>query len=113
LLPLLEAFDQKPIFIVLDALDECSERSDLLRSISSMLNAKLPSVHILVTSRPEVQAECPELVKLAVSVSLEGLVDGDIGLYLTEVLSRPNEPEWIYKKRDEIKTTLLERSNGM
>ncbi|KAJ7254530.1 ankyrin repeat-containing domain protein, partial [Mycena rebaudengoi] len=113
LLPLLKEFEQKPIFIVLDALDECSERPGLLQLISRMLNAKLPNVHILVTSRPEVQAGDPELVKLAVSVSLEGCVDGDIELYLTEVLSRPNEPEWIYKKRDEIKTALLKRSNGM
>jgi hypothetical protein len=38
-------------------------------------------------------------------------VDGDIELYLTEVLS--NEKGWIYEKREEIKGRLLERSNGM
>ncbi|KAJ7237629.1 ankyrin repeat-containing domain protein [Mycena rebaudengoi] len=111
LLPLLKEFEQNPIFIVLDALDECSERPRLLQLISRMLNAKLPNVHILVTSRPEVHAGDPELVELAVSVPLEGCVDGDIGLYLTEVLS--NEKGWIYKKRAEIKAGLLERSNGM
>ncbi|KAJ7925531.1 hypothetical protein B0H13DRAFT_1862993 [Mycena leptocephala] len=111
LLPLLKGFDQEPIFIVLDALDECSERSDLLRLISRMVNAKLPNVHILITSRPEVQVGHPELVEVAVSVSLEGWVDGNIELYLTEVLSE--ETGWIYEKRDEIKTGLLERSNGM
>ncbi|KAJ7253943.1 ankyrin repeat-containing domain protein [Mycena rebaudengoi] len=113
LLPLLEEYDQKPIFIVLDALDECSERPGLLRLIGRMLDAKLPNVHILVTSRPEVQSGCPELAALAVSVSLEGCVDGDIELYLTELLS--NEPKigWMYKKRDEIKRRLLERSKGM
>jgi hypothetical protein len=111
LLPLLKEFNQKPIFIVLDALDECSERSKLLRLISRMLDAKLPHVHILVTSRPEVQVGHPELVEVAVSVSLEGCVDGDIELYLSEVLSQ--ETGWIYEKRDEIKTGLLERSNGM
>jgi hypothetical protein len=76
-----------------------------------MLDAKLPHVHILVTSRPEVQVGRPELVEAAVSVSLEGCVDGDIELYLTEVLS--NETGWIYEKRDEIKTGLLGCSNGM
>ncbi|KAJ7925528.1 ectomycorrhiza-induced ankyrin-domain/NACHT-domain-containing protein [Mycena leptocephala] len=111
LLPLLKEFDQKPIFIVLDALDECLERSDLLRLISRMLDEKLPNVHILVTSRPEVQVGHPELVEVALSVSLEGCVDGDIELYLTEVLS--NETGWIYERRDKIKTGLLERSNGM
>ncbi|KAJ7215570.1 ankyrin repeat-containing domain protein [Mycena pura] len=111
LLPLLKDFDQKPVYMVLDALDECSDRPGLLRLISTVLDAKLLNVHILVTSRPEVQAGRPELVKLAVSVSLEKCVDGDIELYLTEVLS--NESGWIYEKRDQIKSGLLEHSNGM
>ncbi|KAJ7208362.1 ankyrin repeat-containing domain protein [Mycena pura] len=111
LLPLLKDFDQKPVYIVLDALDECSDRPGLLRLISTVLDAKLLSVHILVTSRPEVQAGRPELVKLAVSVSLENCVEGDIELYLAEVLS--NESGWIYEKRDQIKRGLLEHSSGM
>ncbi|KAJ7196239.1 ankyrin repeat-containing domain protein [Mycena pura] len=94
LLPLLKDFDQKAVYIVLDALDECSDRPGLLRLISTMLDAKLLNVHILVTSRPEVQAGHPELVKLAVSV-----------------LS--NETGWIHDKRDQIKGGLLEHSNGM
>ncbi|KAJ7254178.1 ankyrin repeat-containing domain protein [Mycena rebaudengoi] len=111
LLPLLREFGQEPVFIVLDALDECSDRRGLLHLIGGILDTKLPNVHMLVTSRSEVQAGHPELVKLAVSVPLEGCVDGDIKLYLTEVLS--NETGWIYEKRDEIKRRLLERSNGM
>ncbi|KAJ7481286.1 ankyrin repeat-containing domain protein [Mycena galericulata] len=111
LLPLLKEYDQKPMFILLDALDECSERPGLLRLISRILDVKLPNVQILVTSRPEVQSGHPELAALAVSISLEGCVDGDIELYLTELLS--NEIGWMYKKRDEIKRLLLERSNGM
>ncbi|KAJ7196234.1 ankyrin repeat-containing domain protein [Mycena pura] len=111
LLPLLKNFDQQPVYIVLDALDECTDRPGLLRLISTVLDAKLLNVHILVTSRPEVQAGRPELVKLAVSVSLEHCVDGDIELYLTEVLS--NETGWIHGKRDQIKRGLLEHSNGM
>ncbi|KAJ6537528.1 hypothetical protein DFH09DRAFT_1090885 [Mycena vulgaris] len=111
LLPLLKDFNQKPVYIMLDALNECSERHGLLHLITMMLNANLPNVRILVTSRPEVQAGRPELVERAVSVSLEGCVDGDIKLYLTEVLSK--ESGWIYEKRDEIKRGLLQRSNGI
>ncbi|KAJ6524908.1 hypothetical protein DFH09DRAFT_185693 [Mycena vulgaris] len=111
LLPLLKDFDQKPVYIVLDALDECSERHGLLHLIITILDANLPNVRILVTNRPEVQAGHPKLVERAVSVSLEGCVDGDIELYLTEVLSK--EPGWIYEKRDDIKRGLLQRSNGM
>ncbi|KAJ7192002.1 hypothetical protein GGX14DRAFT_406692 [Mycena pura] len=111
LLPLLKDFDQRPVYIVLDALDECSDRPGLLCLISTVLDAKLLNVHILVTSRPEVQAGRPELVKLAVSVSLEDCVDGDIEFYLTEVLFK--ETGWIHDKRDQIKGGLLEHSNGM
>ncbi|KAJ7247552.1 ectomycorrhiza-induced ankyrin-domain/NACHT-domain-containing protein [Mycena rebaudengoi] len=111
LLPLLREFGQTPVFIVLDALDECSDRRGLLHLISRMLDAKLPNVHILVTSRPEVRVGHPELVELTVAVSLEGCVDGDIELYLTEKLSK--ESGWIHSKRDEIKGRLLERSHGM
>jgi hypothetical protein len=113
LLPLLKEFEQQPIFIVVDALDECSERPGLLRLISRILDAKLLNVHLLATSRPEVQSGCPELTELAVSVSLEGCVDGDIELYLTELLFNEPKTSWMYKKRDEIKGRLLERSNGM
>ncbi|KAJ7885235.1 hypothetical protein B0H13DRAFT_905151 [Mycena leptocephala] len=111
LIPLLTDCDQKPIYILLDALDECSERIELLEFLTTMLDARLPNVHILVTSRPEVQIGRADLVARAVSVSLRGCVDGDIELYLNEVLSK--ERGWLYDKRDEIKRGLLERGNGM
>ncbi|KAF8166996.1 ankyrin repeat-containing domain protein [Mycena galopus ATCC 62051] len=55
LIPILRQLT-KPVYIVLDALDECSERDELLRVITLLVDAKLLHVHILMTSRPEIIA---------------------------------------------------------
>src|ERR1700728_1695230 len=51
LLTILETFDD--IYIVLDALDECTERKDLLKWIKQMTSWKKNKLHLLTTSRPE------------------------------------------------------------
>ena len=53
---LTEAFQQaieeaKPVYLVLDALDECITRSTLLKGLEEMHHWDLPNLHILVTSR--------------------------------------------------------------
>lgn len=53
LIPILRDF-QGPVYIVVDALDECSERKKLLQSLTDIIDARLPHVHLLLTSRPEV-----------------------------------------------------------
>ncbi|KAJ7866019.1 hypothetical protein B0H14DRAFT_2573573 [Mycena olivaceomarginata] len=109
LIPILREFTQ-PVYIVLDALDECSERGELLDVISKIVDAKLSHVHLLVTSRPEVPQSCG-FVQQAIEVSLEGCVDDDIESYVTALLSK--ELGWIVEKKEEIKRGLLDRANGM
>ncbi|KAJ7243017.1 ankyrin repeat-containing domain protein [Mycena rebaudengoi] len=109
LIPILTEF-KEPVYIVLDALDECSERTELLRVITTILDAKLFNVHLLVTSRPEVPHGSP-LVQRAVAVSLEGCADDDIDLYVTEILSK--EVGWLHERKEEIRQRLLERGKGM
>jgi hypothetical protein len=41
------------IYIVLDALDECTERKDLLKWIKQMTSWKRGKLHLLTTNRPE------------------------------------------------------------
>ncbi|KAJ6547770.1 hypothetical protein DFH09DRAFT_1170518 [Mycena vulgaris] len=69
LIPILGEFAD-PVYIVLDALDECSERDQLLNAIGKIVDADLPNVHLLLTSRPEVPRGS-RLVERAVSISLE------------------------------------------
>ncbi|KAJ7689303.1 hypothetical protein B0H17DRAFT_1066855 [Mycena rosella] len=112
LLPILTEFTD-PVYIVLDALDECSECDKLLESITKILDAGLPNIHLLLTSRPEVVLHSSnELFQRAVHVSLEGCVDQDIGSYITEILSKL-DVEWSEERRAQIKKGLLERGGGM
>jgi hypothetical protein len=52
---------QGPIYIIIDALDECpnvsgtpSAREEILELVEELVDLKLPNVHLCVTSRPEV-----------------------------------------------------------
>ena len=53
--------DQRPIYLIIDALDECSntsgipsDRNRVLRLVRELIDLHLPDLHICVTSRPEV-----------------------------------------------------------
>ncbi|KAJ7178119.1 ankyrin repeat-containing domain protein [Mycena filopes] len=109
LLPLL-AQCKNPVYIVLDALDECSEHVKLLKLITKIVNQKLDNVHLLVTSCPET-AQGTELCWRAMEVSLDGCVDKDIELHLDEWLSE--QGGWIHSNRYFVKSKVLERSSGM
>jgi len=52
---------QAPIYIILDALDECpntsgipSPREQVLNLLKDLVSLQLPNLHICVTSRPEI-----------------------------------------------------------
>ncbi|KAJ7182472.1 ankyrin repeat-containing domain protein [Mycena crocata] len=110
LIPILREFTE-PVYIVLDALDECVEQDELLRIITKIVDEKLSSVHLLVTSRPEVPHRSPDLSNLAVTVTCKGRVDRDIELYVAEILSQ--KLGWLGEQSDDVKRRLLENSNGM
>ena len=52
-------------YIVLDALDECTQRAELVEIFETMMGWKVPNLHLLVTSRREHDIES----------SLKGYVD--------------------------------------
>jgi hypothetical protein len=107
LIPILREFTE-PVYIVIDALDECSERDKLLKSIGKIVDAQPSNLHILLTSR----SEFPRL-KSAVSVSIQGCVDPDIELYITDTLDEPDFAGWYLESKTQIKLELLKQSGGM
>jgi hypothetical protein len=111
LIPILMEFTE-PVYIVLDALDECSEQDQLVKMIATMLDADLPNVHLLLTSRPEVPRSSTDLAHHAVLVSLQGCTDQDIESYLTKQLS-DFDYGWSVERQGEIKESLLDRGSGM
>ncbi|KAJ6475445.1 hypothetical protein C8R45DRAFT_907177 [Mycena sanguinolenta] len=97
------------IYLLVDALDECSERDMLLGALDSILEAKLPQMHLIVTSRTEVTHS--SLAKEAVLVSSEESVRSDIELYVGDELSKMGG--YIAKNKDDISKELLDKGGDM
>jgi hypothetical protein len=110
LILILEAFDD--VYIVLDALDECAERKDLLKWITEMICLRKDKLHLLVTSRPEEVIAMHLLSLNPVHVCMEpGLVKNDITRYIDSILDENNQ--WSNDAKATIKSTLMERAGGM
>jgi hypothetical protein len=115
LLRILQLFQDA--YIIIDALDECSERGKLLEWIDDVSRAKVRQVHLLATSRHEQVIET-RLRPLSLSfLCLEGdFIDGDIATYLDFVL-RDNQDLKAWNRDADIcqkvKTSLLQGAQGM
>ena len=114
---------QDPVYLVIDALDECpnnsgmpSSREEVLDLVQDLADLHLPSVHICVTSRPEIdiRTTLEPLTSLSVSLHNQSGQTKDIMDYVSSVV---NSDRKMRKWRDEDKTlvvrTLSERADGM
>ena len=115
LLLILESF--RDAYLIVDALDECSDRIKLLNWIKEIAGWKVAKLHFMATSRPEREIEIRLLSLQPLSVCLEGdSVDLDIATYLDRKI-RDNE-EWTawnvdVHLRDKVKRSLLQSAQGM
>lgn len=117
---LLEAFQHslrefRQTFVILDALDECRERDELLKTIANVVQWKQGSVHLLVTSRKERDIdECLDsLVTSQISIQSE-VVNADIHAHISEVLQNdPKLKKWPVNVQQEIHDSLMNGANGM
>lgn len=106
------------MFIVLDALDECESREGLLRWLRGLRDNDI-NVHVLATSRPEIdiRAEFEELCRDKESVVVhDGLVDADIRSYVhAQVKSQKTFQLWENRPdiQEEIENSLVSKANGM
>jgi hypothetical protein len=115
--------DQPPVYLIIDALDECpgssgmpSPREQVLDLLKDLVGLSLPNLHLCVTSRPEID------IRNALEPSTSHLVSlhdqtgqkEDIVDYITSVV---NSDSKMQRWRDEDKClvieTLSERANGM
>jgi|SRR5450432_713150 len=114
---IIEEFDE--IFVVLDALDECRERQELLGDIEKVVAWENPKSHIIVTSRREkdIEERMEAFVKNEEKIPIQNaLVDEDIRAYVSGRL----QTDWQlkrYRKRpeiqQEIQRTLMNKADGM
>ena len=119
----LSATTQHPIYIIVDALNECSNtsgvrslRERVLSLIKDLVDLRLPNLHICVTSRPETDI-CNRLETLRprfVSLHDQAGHKDDIAQYIrSEVGVIANDKRWRKDDKDLVIETLSEKADGM
>lgn len=102
-------------YILLDALDECIDRDDLLELIEPTMSWNMDNLHLLTTSRKEndISTSLEPLVSRQLCIQ-SGLVDTDIRVHVPETLSNDSKlKKWPVNVKKEIEDTLMNRAKGM
>ncbi|KAF7972854.1 hypothetical protein HWV62_16886 [Athelia sp. TMB] len=102
-------------YIIVDSLDECAEKADLLSWIQSVVSKNSAKLHLMLTSRPEpaIERGLASLHNLQkVSVGGTSTLD-DIEAYLDARLKADDMSQWDYKDKKMMKTGLSSGSDGM
>jgi hypothetical protein len=114
---------QGPVYIIVDALDECpnssgtpSAREEVLELIGELVDLELPNVHLCVASRPEVDIRVilDPLTTFNISLHDETGQKEDIVKYIKSVvyLDR-NMQRWNEDDRQLVVFTLSDKADGM
>ncbi|PVH92411.1 hypothetical protein DM02DRAFT_277099 [Periconia macrospinosa] len=107
------------VYIVLDALDECTQREELMEMLETIAGWQLPNLHFMVTSRKVGDIEMPleSFVDERCRICLESkLVDKDIRRYVRQRLSddkRLRKWEKDASTMGQIETALMSGAKGM
>ena len=114
---------QGPIYIIVDALDECpnnsglpTPREEVLDLIDNLVGLCLPNLHVCVTSRPEIdiQTTLEPLTTLRVSLHNQSGQKEDIVDYVSSVVHSDKKMQrWREEDRNLVIETLSERADGM
>ncbi|KAH9172799.1 ankyrin repeat-containing domain protein [Lactarius sanguifluus] len=114
---------QHPIYIIVDALDECpdtsgvrSPRERVLSFIKRLVDLRLQNLHICVTSRPEIdiRVRLEPLTPLRVSLHDQTGHKEDIAKYISsEVDIIAKDKRWREDDKEIIIATLSEKADGM
>ena len=115
---------QPPLYIILDALDECpvtssippSPREEVLEFVDQLVALHLPNLHICVTSRPEhdIRVVLERLTEHPVSLHDESGQQEDITNYITSfVCSNQRMRRWQDEDKNLVIKILSEKASGM
>ena len=102
-------------YILLDALDECTDREDLLEFIEALMSWNITNLHVLATSRREndIATALEPLATCHLCIQ-SALVDADIRVHILERLSNdPKLKKWPADVQNEIENTLMIGAKGM
>jgi len=114
---------QAPMYIVLDALDECSStsaipspREKVLTLVEDLVKSNLPNLHICVTSRPEsdITLVLDPLYFHSVSIHRESGQKQDIDNYINSfVHTDPLMQHWKAEDKQLVIDVLTKKADGM
>ena len=115
--------EQAPIYIIVDAVDECpnlsgtpSAREEVLGLIEELVDLKLPNVHLCVASRPEIDIRMvlEPLTSLKISLHDESGQKEDIIKYIkSAVRSDRRMRKWREEDQTLVIDTLSQNADGM
>ena len=117
--------DQHPVYIIMDALDECSNifgipspRDQVLQLVKELVDLHLPNLHICVTSRPEVDIRdvLEPVAPRQVSLHDQSGQKKDIEDYVRSVVYSDLEPimrRWRKQDKELVIETLSNQADGM
>lgn len=106
-------------FIVIDALDECMDRSELLANIEEILGWTEINMHILTTSRKErvIEESMGSLTAERSRINLQSaLINPDICVYIRDRLQSDRKLKRWQKEPNlqlEIESILMSKADGM
>ncbi|KAJ6201931.1 hypothetical protein J3E72DRAFT_410373 [Bipolaris maydis] len=106
-------------YIILDALDECTQRQELINILEVMASWQLDNIHLLMTSRKErdIESSLESYIKEKDTICLQrDVVDCDIQQYVQQRLSNDKTlAKWSKDAaiRQEIEAALMHGACGM
>jgi hypothetical protein len=112
-----------PVYLIVDALDECpnpsvvrSPRAEVLSFIDELVTTQIRNLRVCVTSRPELDIKdvLDPLIFRSVSLHDESGQTRDIEDYIKSVINtRPKRGRWKEEHKKLAIDVLIKKSNGM
>ena len=125
LIEMLTLQDHHPIYLIMDALDECpdtsqvpSPRNRILQLLKELADLQIPKLRVCVTSRPEfdIRDYLEPLTSRQVSLHDQSGQQQDIADYVRSVVYSDSEPymrRWRKQDKEYVIERLSERAGGM
>ena len=112
-----------PVYIIVDALDECpntsafpSPRSKVLNLLKDFINSQIPNLRICVTSRPETDIKdvLDDLIFRSVSLHEQSKQRKDIEEYIESAINtHPKNRRWKAEHKKLVIDVLTKKADGM
>ena len=114
---------QAPVYLIVDALDECpnasanpTPRAEVLNLLEDLINSHFPNLRIWVTSRPEtdIKEVLNPLVFHSVSLHDQSEQRRDIEEYIKSAINtHPKNKKWKAEHKQLVIDVLIKKADGM